>query len=102
MDMILNSRRLPAQEALALGLCNEVVPEDRTLERAVELGCELAEKPPVAIAFARHMINKAMATSEFYDLERAYGYYLQTMDDTQVARQRRIDKSTDRPSYSGR
>jgi enoyl-CoA hydratase/carnithine racemase len=101
MDLILNSRRLPAQEAHALGLCNEIVPDEKTLDRAVDLGAELASKPPVAVAFARHIVNKAMAVSEFYDLERAYGYYLQTMEDTRIAKQRRMDKSAAPPSYTG-
>ncbi|QHE73316.1 enoyl-CoA hydratase/isomerase family protein [Rhodococcus sp. WAY2] len=102
MDMILNSRRVPAEEAHALGLCNEIVPVDQTLERAIDLGVELAKKPPVAVSFARHMVNKAMAVSEFYDLERAYGYYLQTMEDTQVARSSRSEEASEPPRYTGR
>ncbi|SNQ45264.1 conserved hypothetical protein [Frankia canadensis] len=102
MDMILNSRRIPASEALTLGLVNEIVPDAKSLDRAVEIGQELAAKPPVAVAFARHLVRKALAVSEFYDLERSYGYYLQTMEDSALAREAAAHRTQEPPPYSGR
>jgi enoyl-CoA hydratase len=49
MEMIITGRPVSAEEALRIGLANEVVPVGRALERAVELGHEIAELPQGAI-----------------------------------------------------
>jgi naphthoate synthase len=43
------NRKYTAQQALAMGLVNEVVPDDRLLERARELAGELLQRGPGAI-----------------------------------------------------
>jgi enoyl-CoA hydratase len=45
LDIILTGRMVPAEEALAMGLVNEVVPQGRHLERALELAEGLAGFP---------------------------------------------------------
>jgi enoyl-CoA hydratase len=45
LDIILTGRMVPADEALAMGLVNEVVPHGRHLERALELAQGLAGFP---------------------------------------------------------
>jgi len=101
MELILGARKITADEALSLGLVNEVVPVESTFDRAKEVATMLAAKPPLAVAFARSLIKKAMAVTESYDLERAYGYYLQTTDDAGIARQSVIDKAEAMPNYTG-
>lgn len=55
-------RRYSAQEALAMGLCNAVVPYDQ-LDAEVERWCaEILEKSPMAIAIAKRSFN---ADSEY-------------------------------------
>jgi len=49
MEMIVTGRPVDAEEALRIGLANEVVPEGRALERAVELAHGIAELPQGAI-----------------------------------------------------
>jgi enoyl-CoA hydratase len=49
MEMIITGRPVGAEEALRIGLANEVVPEGRALERALELAHEIAELPQGAI-----------------------------------------------------
>jgi enoyl-CoA hydratase len=49
MEMIITGRPVSAEEALRIGLANEVVPAATALERAVELGHEIAELPQGAI-----------------------------------------------------
>jgi enoyl-CoA hydratase/carnithine racemase len=48
-ELMLLRRRFDAREAHALGLVTEVVEDGRALERAVEIGKELAELPPLAV-----------------------------------------------------
>jgi enoyl-CoA hydratase len=49
MEMIITGRRVGAAEALRIGLANEVVPEGKALERALELAHEIARLPQGAI-----------------------------------------------------
>jgi enoyl-CoA hydratase len=44
-EMIITGRAVGAEEALRIGLANEVVPEGRSLERALELAGEIAALP---------------------------------------------------------
>ena len=56
-DVIMRGRRIPADEALALGLVTEVVPAaelDGAVQRLVD---ELAELSPLALATAKRVLN---------------------------------------------
>jgi len=46
LDLILTGRPVGAEEALAMGLVNRVVPDGKALESAVALAAELARFPP--------------------------------------------------------
>jgi enoyl-CoA hydratase/carnithine racemase len=52
-ELMLLGRRFDAQKAEALGLVTEVVPSGQALERALEIGRELAELPPLAAQTAK-------------------------------------------------
>jgi enoyl-CoA hydratase len=49
MELIITGREVDAQEALRIGLANEVVPEGKALERALELAHQITELPQGAI-----------------------------------------------------
>jgi enoyl-CoA hydratase len=49
MELILTGRPVDAEEALRIGLANEVVPETKALERALELAHEIAALPQGAV-----------------------------------------------------
>ena len=49
MELIITGRPVDAAEALLIGLANEVVPEGKALERALELAHEIAALPQGAI-----------------------------------------------------
>jgi enoyl-CoA hydratase len=59
MEVILNDRRLTAQEAYQWGLVNRVVPVESHLEEALELGQEIATRAPVAVRLAKEAVNYA-------------------------------------------
>src|SRR5262245_43799625 len=49
MELIVTGRPVDAQEAFRIGLANEVVPEGKALERALEMAHEIAALPQGAI-----------------------------------------------------
>jgi enoyl-CoA hydratase len=49
MELIITGRPVEAEEALRIGLANEVVPEGKALERALELAHQIAGLPQGAI-----------------------------------------------------
>lgn len=57
MEMILNDRKLNAQEALQYGVVNRVVPIPDYLNEALKLAEEIASRAPVAVRDAKRMIN---------------------------------------------
>ncbi|MEM7028471.1 MAG: enoyl-CoA hydratase-related protein [Chloroflexota bacterium] len=63
MEVILNDRRLTADEALHYGLVNRVVPVERYLESAIHLAQEVAERAPLAVRMAKDAINHAYETT---------------------------------------
>ena len=69
--LIWEGRQVPAAEALELGLADEVVPDDRLLERACALAAGYAAGPRVAIRAAKRAIDEGvdMALSDGIDME---------------------------------
>lgn len=59
MELALTSPRLSAREALAIGLINEVFPDDAIEEKARALAQRLAEAPTGAVGAAKALINRA-------------------------------------------
>lgn len=59
MEMVLNDRRLTAQEAYQWGLVNRVAPVDSYLDQAIQLGNEIAARAPVAVRLGKEAINHA-------------------------------------------
>jgi enoyl-CoA hydratase len=58
MEMILNDRRLTAQEAYQFGLVNRVASVEAYLDEALKLAEEVAARAPIAVRAAKKMINQ--------------------------------------------
>ncbi|MEM7405474.1 MAG: enoyl-CoA hydratase [Pseudomonadota bacterium] len=61
-ELMFTSRRVMAEEALALGLVNEVVPDDELRSHAQTLAARIAAGPPVALAAMKEHLNRAMTS----------------------------------------
>ena len=59
--MFLTGRRLKGDEALTLGLVDELVEHDKLRERAVEFASEIAENAPLAIVSVRATARQGLA-----------------------------------------
>jgi enoyl-CoA hydratase/carnithine racemase len=80
-DLMLLRDRVTAQEALALGLVNEVVPAGTAVERALELAERLAGLPRLAVSVAKRAADLVPESSREAGIliERlAYGMLAQT------------------------
>jgi len=62
MEMILNNRKLTAQEALHHGLVNRVVPVSDYLDEALKFADDIASRAPLAARAAKKMINASYET----------------------------------------
>jgi enoyl-CoA hydratase/carnithine racemase len=61
MGLILTGRRLSAQDALRLGLVNEVVPADRLMEAAERWAAEVLECSPLAVRASKEAAVKGLS-----------------------------------------
>ncbi len=57
LELVLSARTLPAQEALAIGLVNAVVPAEKLLPAARELAAAIAAHRPEVVAAAKAAVN---------------------------------------------
>lgn len=102
MEMILNDRRLTAQEAYQFGLVNRVVPVERYLEEALKLAQEIAGRAPVAVRAAKKMINQAFERTLADGLteEKQEFYNLFATEDQKEGMQAFIEKR--KPEWKGK
>jgi enoyl-CoA hydratase len=72
-----------ARRAYELGLVNKVVPAEMSITVAQRLARQLAEKPPLALRFAKEAVLKAFETpmSEGLAAERRSFYFLFSTED---------------------
>ena len=68
--LILSGDRIPAQEALRIGLVDIVVPAAELMNKARELARKIASKGPLAVAYAKSCVNVGAET----DLATACAY----------------------------
>lgn len=63
MEMVLTGKFISAEEALAFGLVNRIVPVELLLDEALNLAKAIAAQSPVAIKLAKESVNAAFNTS---------------------------------------
>jgi enoyl-CoA hydratase len=61
--MILTGGRIGAQDALAIGLVNRVVPADQLMQTAEEIAAAIAKNAPVAVALAKRAVYSGLELS---------------------------------------
>jgi enoyl-CoA hydratase len=102
MEMILNDRRLTAQEARQFGLVNRVVPVKGYLEEAIQLAEEIAARAPLAVRAAKRMINQSFerTLTEGLAAEKQEFYNLFASEDQKEGMQAFIEKR--KPEWKGK
>ena len=102
MEIVLNDRKLSAEEAARFGLVNRVVPVERYLDEALELAQQIAARAPVAVRIAKEAVNKALETplTEGLAYERRVFYLLFSTEDQKEGMQAFIEKR--KPHWQGK
>jgi enoyl-CoA hydratase/carnithine racemase len=78
-ELVLRGRLLKAADAERIGLVNEVAPEGTTLDRALELACELAARPAVAVQAAKRAIRIGLGLPLSEGLDAEHTEFLATL-----------------------
>jgi 2-(1,2-epoxy-1,2-dihydrophenyl)acetyl-CoA isomerase len=70
-ELCATGRRVPADEALAIGLCERVVPADDLAAEVAALAATLAARPPLALAFTKRLLRRSLTAGldEVLELE---------------------------------
>lgn len=102
MEMVLTGRFMHADEALASGLVNKVVPVEIYLQEAVRTASEVARMSPVAVQLAKEAVNRAFEThlAEGLQFERKNFYLCFSSEDQKEGMRAFIEKRP--PEYKGR
>jgi len=102
MEMILNDRKLTAQEALHYGLVNRVVPVGDFLNVAIILADEIAARAPLAVRAAKRMINHSYESflKDGLAEEKQVFYNLFASEDQKEGMQAFIEKR--KPNWTGK
>lgn len=83
LELVLTAQSISAEHALQLGLVAKVVPHEKLMPSALELGNQIATGPPIAMAYAKRAIYKAEFGTLEADLDwgnLAQGKLLDTQD----------------------
>ena len=101
MEMVLNNRTLTAEEALALGLVNYVVPAEDFLDEAIKMATEIANRAPIAVRLAKEAVNNAFNSTLDDGLanERRTFYFLFATEDQKEGMAAFVEKR--KPEWKG-
>lgn len=102
MHLIMTGRRIRADEALSIGLVDQMVGDDALLQVTEGFAKELAAKPPVALRYAKEAIRKAweLPLKDGLRLEAHFNALLRTTEDRQEGARAFREKRT--PRFVGR
>jgi enoyl-CoA hydratase len=102
-ELCLTGRQVKADEALRIGLADEVVPTDQLHERAFALAGELARGALAAQAIAKRVIDAGLSASlaEGLALERKAFVEVFHTDDSQIGVQSFIEHGPGKAAFTG-
>ena len=103
-DLILTGRMVAADEALAIGLVDEVVPADAVFSRAMEYAGQFAAGPSAAYAAAKRAIDGGLDTDlrTGLDLEADLFAALFATDDQRIGMTSFVENGPGKAEFTGR
>ena len=102
-EMCMTGRQVKADEAFRIRLADEVVPADRVLDRAVELGAELAAGALTAQAITKRAIDQGLSTSLAAGLEIERHAFVEVFgtDDSQIGVKSFLENGPGQADFTG-
>jgi len=102
MELLYIGRRVPGDEAFAMGLCDRLVPTDQIRSEAIALATEIATSGPLAVASIRQTLRGGLADRirVATDREKAEQDRLQGTEDFKEGIQAMADRR--KPDFVGR
>jgi enoyl-CoA hydratase len=80
-EYLLLGDRVPAEEAVRIGIANRVVPKGKSVEVALELGARLAALPPQAVRETKAALNTAVRGAVETVLAKALAAEIESFDE---------------------
>jgi enoyl-CoA hydratase/carnithine racemase len=102
LEMVLTGARVPAAEALRLGLVERVVPVPELMQTAADLARTIADKAPVALRYAKEAVvaGLELPLADGLRLENDLATLLRTSEDRVEGARAFVEKR--KPRWSGR
>jgi enoyl-CoA hydratase len=102
LELILTGARIPADEALRIGLVERVVPDGEALKAAADLARTIAAKAPVALRYAKEAVVKGLELplADGLRLEGDLSTLLRTTEDRLEGAKAFLEKRA--PRWTGR
>ncbi len=75
LELLLTGKRISARRAYEIGFVNEVVPQGRALERAMEIAEEICANGPIAVRISKELYYKGGTLSECEAFELTWQRY---------------------------
>lgn len=101
-EMLMMGDPIPAEQALAVGLCSRVVPREQLMDTAMEYARRLAAGPRLALGVTKEMLNSTLSSSLHDALDeeaRAQALCMSMMDFKEFSRSH-VEKRA--PQFTGR
>lgn len=103
-ELCLTGRQVTAEEALRIGLADEVVAPDELHDRALALGAELAKGALVAQGIAKQAIDQGLSTSLADGLQIELDAFTEVFgtDDSQIGVKSFLENGPGKAEFTGR
>jgi len=103
-DMIFTGRHVRAEEAMTVGLADEVVPDDEVQATAVALAAKFSDGPAVALAAAKQAIDSGLEVDldSGLEIERLHFSGLFATEDQRIGMQSFVENGPGKAGFVGR
>jgi len=103
-EIMLTGRQVPADEALRIGLVDELAPKAEVLDRALAKAAELAKGAVVAQGYIKTAVDEGIETTLAWGLDREGDLFEQVFatDDSQIGVQSFLEHGPGKATFTGR
>ena len=103
-EIMVSGRQVPADEALRIGLVDELAPKAEVLDRALAKAAELAAGAVVAQGYVKAAVDEGIETTLAWGLDREGDLFEQvfTTDDSQIGVKSFLESGPGKATFTGR